>query len=169
MTVLHRGKYWPTYNPGRFWTAWVGNESLPPTALRWQTQNWGGLIGTGAPNGGSDLLPVYPAVGPFLRYEKQLFGVLGNTFYLRVDVSIAQATGLNYDVMDIFVHVDQGGVNQIVGPNRRWPAGFTFAATWYSPSQYQFAIDAVAFPINFLTINPVHWFASPPPPASSPY
>jgi len=169
MTVLHRGLLWPTYNPGRFWTRYDGRLTMPPTALRWEVGGWGGIIGAGAPTGGSDLLPVYPSPLPALRYQKQLFGVLGNTFFLRVDVSIIQAPAPAWDRLSVHVQVVQGGAQQLVGPAFLVGYDWAWQQLYGTGSNLAPIPDAVAFPNFYFTFSPVNWTASPPPPTSTPF
>lgn len=169
MTTLHKGLTYPTWNPGRFHTLYFGRVGFPPTALRWDVDSWGGIIGAGAPIGGSDLLPSFDLSPTTPAYRKILFGILGSSFEIRIQFALNQRGNTDPDQQLIILNILQGGAPQCEFEFFSQPVPPPW--TWNLTRDVDFTVDsdAVAFPNIHLSISPVHWFASPPPPASSPF
>lgn len=169
MTVLHRGLAWPTWNPGRFFTAYYGRLSYPPTALRWDVDNWSGIIGAGAITGSSDWLPSVDPSNLAVRYSKILFGILGNSFEIRVTVGATSSPSFNPDWNVLEFRILQGGVDQVRPFGWQAPAAVPWSFDLTTSGNLFPAPDAVAYPTNHFNFSAVPWGASPPPPASSPF
>jgi hypothetical protein len=169
MTTLHKGRVWNIYNPGRFLTNYYSMTSYPPTAMKWQVDNWSGILGAGAVTGGYDMLPELAPDGSAVWYRKTLFGVLGGSFELRLEFSPDTFFFPNASGNQIRVRVLQGGGDQITGATYAWAGTNVWVFSFIRTAGYNVAVDAVAFPSNSVLIKPVTWFDGVPVPPSTPF
>lgn len=172
--MAHLGRQFPVYNPGRcicgdpvLWPTYL------PTEFKWQVDDWYGTVGLGAPNGGRGLVPVSdPYDASQVVYSVRLQGLLSTPFFLTLTFTWSNAQHNLDVVMQVIAH----GAPQLVTTDS-YLGFYACYANWSNvggatvgPFKYGYPSTPVAYPGNFLIINPRVWTdAAPPPPRSAPF